>query len=129
MESLATNPAHRQRRPKLMDRAALWLLKLAKIRRVQLKDVSGDYDEFYEKFFEEKDEELSDVDPRMAHRRDTILRTLERHVPPGASLIDVGCGIGDALLTMPGHYRLHAIDYAHSNVRIAQRRLGNRADV
>src|SRR5947207_5118661 len=118
-----------QRKPTLMDRAALALLKLAKLRRVQLKDVSGDYDKFYEEFFEEKDEELSDVDPRMAHRRDTILRTLQKHVPPGASLIDVGCGIGDALLTMPDYYKLHAIDYAHSNVRIASRRLGNRAEI
>jgi ubiquinone/menaquinone biosynthesis C-methylase UbiE len=112
-----------------MDRVALWLLKLAKLRRVQLQDVSGDYDEFYEKFFEEKDEELSDVDPRMAHRRDTILRTLKEHVPPGANLLDVGCGIGDALLTIPPGYQLHAIDYAHSNVRIASRRLAGRADV
>src|SRR4051794_11301191 len=113
-QSPAASPASSagpQRRPTLADRLALVLLKLAKLRRVQLKNVSGDYDEFYEKFFEEKDEELSDVDPRMAHRRDTILRTLQKHVPPGASLLDVGCGIGDALLTMPDHYKLHAIDY------------------
>src|SRR3954453_10933003 len=117
------------RRPTLMDRVALWLLKLAKIKRVRLDDVSADYDQFYEEFFEEKDEELSDVDPRMAHRRDTILRTLKEHVSPDAKLIDVGCGIGDALLTMPKTLDLYAIDYAHSNIKIAKRRLGDRADL
>src|SRR5437870_10501521 len=47
-------PAASRRKPTLADRLALLLLKLAKLRRVQLKSVSGDYDEFYEKFFEEK---------------------------------------------------------------------------
>lgn len=122
-------PRGPNRKPRLMDWVALFLLKLAKVRRVQLSSVSEDYDAFYESFFEEKDEELSDVDPRMSHRRDTILRTLAKHVPAGAKLIDVGCGIGDALLTMPRSYELYAFDYANSNVRIAQRRLGNRADI
>jgi 2-polyprenyl-3-methyl-5-hydroxy-6-metoxy-1,4-benzoquinol methylase len=121
----ATSP---QRRPKLADRFALWLLKLAKLRRRNFTDVQGDnYDQFYEEFFDEKDLELYERDRRLTLRRETINRFLETHAGPGQRVIDVGCGLGDVLAGLSGDFQLFGMDYAKSNVVAATRRLGQRA--
>ena len=119
-----------QRRPTLGDRFALWLLKLAKLRRRGLADTQGDnYDQFYEEFFDEKDLQLYEHDRRLTLRRETINHYLEKHTAPGAAVIDVGCGLGDVLAGLKGDFRLSGMDYANSNVAAAARRLGARATI
>ena len=118
------------RRPKLFDYVALWILKLAKMRRVQLSSTEAkDYDKFYEEFFIRKDQELSYNDPRMDRRRATILECLKRRVPPGSSILDAGCGLGEVLEGMPEGYRLFGFEYANANVEFSKRRLADRAEI
>lgn len=117
-------------RPKLTDRLALWLLKLAKLRRRRFTVPQGeDYDKFYEAFFDEKDLELYEKDRRLVVRRQTLLGALERYAPANAEVFDVGCGLGDVLAGLPGSYRLTGMDYAMSNVAVATRRLAGRARI
>ncbi len=126
----ATSTSSPQRRPSVTDKLALWLLKLAKMRRTSFTQPSGDdYAKFYESFFEEKDLEAYQKDRRMVLRRETIAKTLQRYAPPPASVLDVGCGLGDVLAEMPPGYTLHGTDFARFNVGVASRRLGNRAKI
>jgi ubiquinone/menaquinone biosynthesis C-methylase UbiE len=119
-----------QRRPKLTDRFALWLLKLAKLRRREFTDTKGEnYDQFYEEFFDEKDLELYERDRRLTLRRETINNFLNQHAPAGSKVIDVGCGLGDVLAGLKGNYPLFGMDYAKSNVDASKRRLGQRAEI
>jgi SAM-dependent methyltransferase len=116
------------RRPTLYDWLALGILKVAKMRRTRLESTDPDnYDKFYEDFFAKKDEELSFNDPRMARRRKTILECLQRRVPPGGSILDAGCGLGEVLDDIPDGYKLFGFDYARSNVEFSRRRLGDKA--
>ena len=117
-----------QRAPTMTDRFALWLLKLAKLRRREFTDTKGDdYDQFYEEFFDAKDLELYERDRRLTLRRETINDYLAAHAPSGAEVLDVGCGLGDVLAGLKGDYQLAGMDYARSNVQAATRRLGERA--
>ncbi|MGE3107262.1 MAG: methyltransferase domain-containing protein [Phycisphaerales bacterium] len=119
-----------RRRPTLYDWIALGILKVAKARRTRLESTNpDDYDKFYEEFFAKKDQELSFNDPRMARRRKTILECLNRRLPPGASILDAGCGLGEVLADIPDQYKLFGFDFAKSNVEFTKRRLGDRADV
>lgn len=119
-----------RRRPTLQDRLALWILKLAKLRRRSFTEpVGDDYAKFYEEFFEEKDIEQYEKDRRLVVRRDTINRTLARHAPPPASVLDVGCGLGDVLSGLDPGYTLHGTDYARFNVGVANRRLAGKAKI
>jgi SAM-dependent methyltransferase len=114
-------------RPRFKDRLALWLVKLAKLRRREFTATEGaEYDEFYEAFFDEKDLELYEKDRRLVVRRQTLLDHLARLAPPDADVLDVGCGLGDVLASMPAAYRLSGMDYAAHNVRVATRRLAGR---
>jgi ubiquinone/menaquinone biosynthesis C-methylase UbiE len=116
--------------PRFKDRLALWLLKLAKLRRRGFTATEGEeYDEFYEAFFDEKDLELYEKDRRLVVRRQTLLDHLNRLAPPDAAVLDVGCGLGDVLASMPPSYRLSGMDYATHNVRVATKRLGERAQI
>jgi 2-polyprenyl-3-methyl-5-hydroxy-6-metoxy-1,4-benzoquinol methylase len=113
------------RKPRLSDRLALWLLKLAKLRRRSFTETQGQgYDQFYEEFFDEKDLQLYEKDRRLTLRRETLNNYLQQHTPPGAKVIDVGCGLGDVLAGLKGDYQRFGMDYAQSNVRAATRRLG-----
>lgn len=118
-----------QRRPTLEDRMALWVVKLAKLRRSPLNQLEDDYDAFYEQFFEEKDLEAYDKDQRMVVRGRTIIDALLRYKPAPARLLDVGCGLGDVLARLPDQYQLVGTDYAWNNVRISGRRLAGRASI
>ena len=116
--------------PRLADHLALWLLRLAKLRRREFTAPEGeDYDKFYEAFFDEKDLELYDKDRRLVVRRETLIRTLQQKAPPDAQVLDVGCGLGEALAAMPPAYKLAGMDYAASNVAVSTRRLGDRAEI
>ena len=114
-------------RPTAGDRFALWALKLAKLRRPRFGVARKEYKGFYEDYFEGKDVEAYSLDRRMTLRRGTVADTLTKHLPPGSSIIDVGCGLGDVLENLPPGYRLHGMDYAESNVRRATQRLGSKA--
>lgn len=114
----------------MKDVLALWILKLAKMRRATLAAPQGDdYNKFYEHFFEEKDVEAYEADRRMVLRRQTIDNALRQYAPPPAKVIDIGCGLGDVLAGLPDGYQLAGTDYADSNVHIAARRLGKRAAI
>jgi 2-polyprenyl-3-methyl-5-hydroxy-6-metoxy-1,4-benzoquinol methylase len=125
--TIASAPTSRSARPRLTDHLALWLLKLAKLRRRAFTAPQGEeYDQFYEAFFDEKDLELYDKDRRLVVRRQTLVRTIEQHAPQNAAVLDVGCGLGEALAAMPAGFTLAGMDYAASNVRVTQRRLAAR---
>lgn len=116
------------RRPRFNDYVALWLLQLAKLRRRELAEPTGqDYEKFYEEFFDEKDLELYVKDRRSTTRQETILEFLQAHVPAGAKILDVGCGLGEILGILPAGYQLHGMDYAQHNVAVSTKRLGARA--
>ncbi len=119
-----------QRKPRITDHLALWLLKLAKLRRRSLSEPTGDdYAKFYEQFFEEKDVEAYDKDRRMNVRRETLNAYLDRYAAKGARLLDIGCGLGDVLAGLTGDLQMSGFDYASSNVRIASRRLKGKATI
>ncbi len=119
-----------QRSPGVRDYFALWLLKLAKLRRRSLSEPTGDdYAKFYEQFFEEKDVEAYDKDRRMNVRRETLNRFLAERAPARAKLLDIGCGLGDVLAGLTGDFEMFGFDYAASNVRIASRRLKGKAEI
>lgn len=123
-----TAPKH----PTMTDHLALWLLKLAKSGRTAFKSTEQqDYQAFYEGFFEEKDIEAYDRDKRMNVRRDTLNTYLAKNLSLGAKILDVGCGLGDVLNDLDSQfdYALHGMDYAQSNVRVAQKRLEGKASI
>src|SRR5438067_8949398 len=106
------SPAPR-RNPRFSDRAALWLVKLAKLRRRNFTEPTGaDYDKFYESFFQQRDVEAYEQDRRMTLRRETIGAFLSQRVRPPARILDVGCGLGDVLAGLPDGYDLLGMDYA-----------------
>lgn len=116
--------------PKLEDYLALWLLKLAKVKRTAFRSTDQqDYDQFYESFFEEKDIEAYNKDRRMNLRRDTLNKYLAENAPEDANILDVGCGLGDVLNDLDDHYALFGMDYAQSNVKIAKKRLEGKAEI
>src|SRR5438105_10556887 len=107
------------RSPRLGDRFALWLVKLAKLRRRNFTEPTGeDYDKFYESFFQQRDVEAYEQDRRMTLRRETIGAFLSQRLPPPARILDVGCGLGDVLAGLPDGYKLLGMDYAQFNVRV-----------
>jgi ubiquinone/menaquinone biosynthesis C-methylase UbiE len=117
------------RRPTLSDHVSLWILRLAKLRRREFANTDTDYESFYEDYFKVKDVEQYEEDRRMSVRRETINKYLKQYAAPGAKLLDCGCGLGDILSGLPDGYELHGFDFAHSNVKVAQRRLEGRAEV
>lgn len=121
-----------RRDPTFRDRVALWILKLAKLRRTPFRSTeSEDYEAFYEQFYVERDVDAYIEDQRMVLRRDTINAALGRYLSTGASLLDVGCGLGDVLHGAPRELglKLHGFDFAASNVKWASSRLAGRAEI
>lgn len=115
-------------RPRFSDYAALWLLRAAKTRR-RLLNRKTTAESFYEEFFDEKDRELYERDPRYVIRRQTIIQYLEEHVPGAASILDVGCGLGDLLAHLPVHYQIAGVDFSNANVTYTATRIGSRGTV
>ncbi len=108
--------------------AQLTMLWAAKTLRGR-KPLSGSHEEFYEEFFTEEDDALYRVDPRMALRSKTVAQALARYVPVTARVLDLGCGVGDVLQSLPDGYELHGVDYSRNNVERAAARLGDRARI
>ncbi len=116
--------------PTLSDRLSLLLTILAKLKRQHLQFHQGEGSrDFYEQFFAKKDYQGWGEDERRNIRRVTISQYLSQHVPQGASLLDVGCGFGEVMSGIPDGYRLHGIDYADSNVRVAREILKDGVEV
>src|ERR1043165_2052853 len=110
---MTSRPANSYTRPPtLIDRRPLWPLRPAKLRRRDFANARGDYEQFYEEFFDEKDTELYGADPRTKQRGDTIAAAIRKHLRPGSSILDVGCGLGDVLQMLPAGYRLAGMEYA-----------------
>lgn len=119
------------RSPTFEDYKALWILKLAKLRRREFATDSADYEKFYEAYFEERDVDAYIEDRRMGLRREVINNALERNLSPGQRLLDVGCGLGDVMNGIPADrgYKMFGFDFAASNVKVATRRLSGRAEI
>jgi SAM-dependent methyltransferase len=63
------------------------------------------------------------ANPILQHMRDRAVATLRRHVPAGATVLDLGCGPGtDHPAMLAAGYRVTAIDISPEMVRRAQRR-------
>jgi 2-polyprenyl-3-methyl-5-hydroxy-6-metoxy-1,4-benzoquinol methylase len=106
--------------------AALWA---AKRLRGRVQHQTGKEGEFYSEFFTDEDEDAFGWDPRARQRAETVRETIARLAARGASVLDVGCGLGEVLDGLTQDYRCFGVDYAESNVRRASRRLGERARV
>ncbi|HEY2637455.1 MAG TPA: class I SAM-dependent methyltransferase, partial [Solirubrobacteraceae bacterium] len=68
--------------------------------------------------------------PQQAWAADVLGRLGD--VPPGATILDVGCGTGrvtEALLELVPRGRVLAVDASSAMVELARRRLGDRAEV
>lgn len=119
------------RSPTFEDYKALWILKLAKLRRREFATDSADYEKFYEAYFEERDVDAYIEDRRMGLRREVINDALARSLSSGQRLLDVGCGLGDVMNGIPAdrNYTMFGFDFAASNVKVATRRLAGRAEI
>lgn len=131
-----SNPVERNSQPQaapgptLGDCVSLWLTILARLKRQHLQSrQETDSREFYNQFFSEKDYRGWNDDERRNVRRATISQYLTQHAPPGASLLDVGCGFGEVLSGIPDTYRLHGFDYSEANLRVARKILKDRAEL
>lgn len=84
---------------------------------------------FYERYYRPGAAESMALDPRMALRRETIGRSLEAVLPPDARVLDVGCGVGDALqgLAQQPGWKRFGMDFSLASVQMAQRSLGDGA--
>jgi len=119
------------RRPTFADRKALWILRMAKVRRRTFATDTEDYSKFYEDYFEERDVDAYIEDRRMELRRDVINDALKKYLPSGSRLLDVGCGLGDVMNGIPASYgyKMFGFDFAASNVKVASRRLEGKAEI
>ena len=113
-----------------MDLVDLLVMKIAKRRRGHLQ--ADEHHRFYEDFFTDLDERVlsSGEDPRKADRLGAVRQAISTHMPSG-TLLDVGCGCGDNLLslsTLVG-LELHGVEYASSTAARARKLLGPLATI
>ncbi len=116
-------------KPTFDDKLALFLLKVAKMKRKQMKSVEEDYEAFYESFFENKDTSAYDKDPRMNRRHQTLNQYFEDSIEKGSKVVDFGCGLGDVIAALPSEYDFYGMDYAKSNIDVAKPRLEGKANI
>lgn len=113
------------------DYLDLLLLRLAKIGRRKLSG-SEESADFYDEFFTDNDVTVmaSGGDPRRHCRGQVLREAALANMPPGAAVLDVGCGVGDNL-----RYILHegafffGLEYSERTAEIARKVLGGRATV
>lgn len=95
------------------DVVSLILAWLASLRRAKLQASTGtSYDEFYEKFFDEKDVEAAEEDDRKRVRHGTIVTYLDSLAPRPVDVLEVGCGMGGLLRVMPLDFHLSGLEYS-----------------
>ncbi len=116
--------------PRFGDYLSLAMAKLARLRRLKLApERAANCETFYEEFFDAKDLEAGENDHRKLIRQREILAYLEQNVPVGASVLEVGCGMGELLVALPDTYHLTGMEYAKRNVEIVGKLLGPKARV
>src|SRR5262245_5813369 len=112
------------------DYVDLALLRLSKFGRVKLSSKTSQA-EFYEDFFTELDFSIRNAaaDPRVVPRTRVMREVVAQHVPQGAQVLDVGCGLGDNLLSIHrDDLQLHGVEYSSTSARRAKRVLGCKAE-
>lgn len=112
------------REPGFKDRLALWIVRLSKLGRVDRRDTASDR-VFYEQFFVEKDRRAYEEDPRMRVRRRVLSSFLKERFSAGATVVDVGCGLGDVLEGIGTRYARVGVEVTRSSLRVAARRLND----
>jgi SAM-dependent methyltransferase len=112
------------------DVVSLILAWLASLRRARLQASTGhSYDEFYEKFFDDKDVEAAIEDDRKRVRHETIVAYLDTLAPRPVHVLEVGCGMGGLLSVMPPEFRLSGLEYSGAALSRAKKLVGERADL
>jgi len=110
-------------RPTLHDHIQRLILRLSKLHKPALNDGCG---LFYESFFEEKSLDDATYDLRMRLRRDVVSKAIEKlpldrdcidHQP---LIVDVGCGVGDVLSSLPQEYLRVGISYSSNDLLLAK---------
>jgi len=118
-------------RTEIWDYVDLVLLLMAKIGRRKLSE-GEDSGAFYNEFFNENDVQIisSGGDLRRRFRGEILRDAALGHMPPGARVLDVGCGGGDNLRYI---FREQAsfvgLEYSESTARVAQKILAGRAEI
>jgi SAM-dependent methyltransferase len=113
------------------DYLDLAFLTLAKIGRAKL-EAGVSQEQFYEKFFNENDVHMFGTggDLRRQYRAEVLRPAAWGRMPPGAKVIDVGCGTGDNLrYILRDNATFHGIEYARETAAVARRTLGRSADI
>jgi len=118
-------------RTEIWDYVDLALLRMAKIRRRKLAE-GEDPGAFYGEFFNENDVQIrsSGGDPRRRYLGEVLREAAWGRMPPGASVLDVGCGAGDNLrYVLRDRASFYGLEYAEATARVAQRILAGKADI
>jgi ubiquinone/menaquinone biosynthesis C-methylase UbiE len=110
-------------RPSVHDHVQRFILRLSKLHKPALTD---DHALFYSQFFEEKNLDEATYDLRLSLRRevvrDAIVALSLHHVradrPP--LIVDLGCGVGDILMTLPKEYLRIGISYSLNDLLLAK---------
>jgi ubiquinone/menaquinone biosynthesis C-methylase UbiE len=92
----------------------------------------GETEDFYNEFFTENDVAVMGLggDLRRYYRAQVLREAARANMPPGAEVVDVGCGIGDNLrYILRDDASFFGLEYAQSTAEIARRLLGARATV
>lgn len=109
--------SQRRARPGILDVLDLAMLHLAKRGRERFSEP----DEFYESFFSDHDLVRYLLDARDLWRFGRVARVCEELLPPGSSVIDVGCGLGTSAAFVPNTYRYLGLDLSAANIERAAR--------
>lgn len=118
-------------RTEIWDYVDLALLRLAKIRRRKLAE-GEDPGAFYGEFFNDNDAQIraSGGDPRRRYVGEVLREAAWAQMPPGARVLDVGCGAGDNLrYILRDQASFYGLEYAESTARVAQKMLTGKAQI
>lgn len=103
------------RKPTLVDYVTRWGLHVGSLSRKKFQDNAR----FFEDYHTAASLYQAMYDLRRLLRRGTIVNALA-NLPPGAVIIDVGCGIGDVVAALSSHTKRVGIEYAWHPLRLAR---------
>jgi SAM-dependent methyltransferase len=113
-------------KPGLLDHFDLWLLNAAKRHRKKYDD---DAHAYYDSFFTESDIQKYRSDVRNAWRYGRMQKIFLDLFPDGrATIADVGCGLGMALLYFPPQASYIGIEFSEETLAVARRNHSDRAN-
>lgn len=104
------------RRPNLHDYVSRAVLHLARVGRTKHHGVDG---KFYAEYFSDKDWRESPHDFRRQMQREALADAL-RDLSPLSVVLDVGCGFGDKIASLPSVYTRIGMDYSASTLDLAK---------